>query len=92
MHTKTIARVLGALLPLVGVCAVSVDARAQSRVSGSNSGGMDTHLFRAALDSKGFFSVDGTDIMGHKDFSFGLVMDYGSHLMRLNAVDRKSVV
>ena len=45
--------------------------------------GMDTHLFRPAVDSKGFFSVNGSDILGANDISFGLVMDYGHNLMRL---------
>jgi outer membrane protein OmpA-like peptidoglycan-associated protein len=45
--------------------------------------GMDTHLFRPAIDSKGFFSVNGSDILGANDVSFGLIMDYGHNLMRL---------
>lgn len=44
---------------------------------------MDTHLFRPALDTKGFFAVNGADIMGKNDWSIGLVMDYGRHIMRL---------
>src|SRR5450432_3821018 len=49
-----------------------------------NGAGMDTHLFRPAVDSKGFFSVNGSDILGANDFSFGLVMDYGHNIMRLD--------
>jgi OOP family OmpA-OmpF porin len=48
-----------------------------------NGAGMDTHLFRPAVDSKGFFSVNGSDILGANDFSFGLIMDYGHNIMRL---------
>jgi outer membrane protein OmpA-like peptidoglycan-associated protein len=48
----------------------------------TNSNGMDTHLFRPAMDSKGLFSVNGTDILGAKDISFGLVLDYGHVLLR----------
>ena len=33
--------------------------------------------------SKGFFSVNGSDILGANDVSFGLVMDYGHNIMRL---------
>jgi len=51
--------------------------------NGSNGDGMDTHLFRPAVDSKGFFSVNGSDILAANDFSFGLVMDYGHNIMRL---------
>src|SRR5215470_19232308 len=51
--------------------------------NGTNGDGMDTHLFRPAVDSKGFFSVNGSDILAANDFSFGLVMDYGHNIMRL---------
>src|SRR6266542_6771765 len=51
--------------------------------NGSNGDGMDTHLFRPAVDSKGFFSVNGSDILAANDISFGLVMDYGHNIMRL---------
>jgi len=50
----------------------------------SNGDGMDTHLFRPAVDSKGFFSVNGSDILGANNISFGLVLDYGRNIMRLN--------
>jgi outer membrane protein OmpA-like peptidoglycan-associated protein len=50
--------------------------------NGTNGEGMDTHLFRPALDSKGFFSVNGSDIIGTGQYSFGMVLDYGRNLMR----------
>src|SRR6478736_1195947 len=53
-----------------------------TRAPASNGDGMDTHLFRPAVDSKGFFSVNGSDILGHQAISFGMVLDYGSDLMR----------
>ena len=53
-----------------------------SRVGPGNGDGMDTHLFRPAIDSKGFFSVNGSDILGAGNFSFGLVLDYGRNIMR----------
>jgi OOP family OmpA-OmpF porin len=48
----------------------------------ANNEGADTHLFRPAVDSKGFFSTNGSDILGANDFSFGLVLDYGNSLLR----------
>jgi len=59
-------------------------AQEEHRVAETNGDGMDTHLFRPAIDSKGLFSVNGTDILGANRFSFGLVLDYGSNLMRTN--------
>ncbi len=50
--------------------------------SPNNGDGMDTHLFRPAVDSKGFFYVNGTDILGAGSFNFGLVLDWGHRLMR----------
>src|SRR6188768_3242253 len=72
-------------LPVVLGLAGSAEAQTPasgSRVSSENGDGMDTHLFRPALDSKGFFSVNGSDILGHGNVSFGLVLDYGHALMR----------
>ena len=51
-------------------------AAAQNSAELTN-GGWDAHLFRPAIDSKGHLSVNGSDILGHLDFSFGLVIDYG---------------
>ena len=52
--------------------------RAARRLTG---GGLDLHLFRPAVDSKGYLSVNGTDILGHLDFSFGLIVDGGFGLV-----------
>src|SRR5450755_1829976 len=72
---------LGVTLP----CGVAqAQTASPSRVSGSNGDGMDSHLFRPAIDSKGFFSVNGSDILGAGNFSFGLVLDYGRNIMRTN--------
>src|SRR5688572_28872840 len=48
-----------------------------------NGDGADTHLFRPAVDSKGFFSVNGTRILPANGISFGLVLDYGRSLLRV---------
>ena len=40
-------------------------------------GGMDVRMFRPAVDSKGFISVNGTSVLGDRDYSFGLVLDMG---------------
>jgi len=59
-------------------------AHAQPRAPESlNGDGADTHLFRPAVDSKGFFSVNGTRILGANDISFGLVLDYGRSILRV---------
>jgi len=81
----------GLTAALLGACtlvALAGDAAAQPQVEtrtgeGSNGDGMDLHLFRPAVDSKGFFSVNGADILGANDISFGMVIDYGHNMMPL---------
>jgi len=71
----------------VALCAMPGDAEAQEqefRAAEGNGDGMDLHLFRPAVDSKGLFSVNGADILGHNDVSFGLVIDYGYGLLDTN--------
>jgi outer membrane protein OmpA-like peptidoglycan-associated protein len=72
----------GALSLLGLVSPASAQPVAQERAPESNGDGMDTHLFRPAVDSKGFFSVNGSDILGKNDISFGLVLDWGRNIMR----------
>lgn len=79
-----IASVLGALA-FAGAMAASPDAAAQNnKTDRVKPGGVDLHLFRPAIDSKGFFTVNGADLLGHLDFSLGLVLDYGYGQMHLN--------
>ena len=45
-------------------------------------GGMDLHLFRPSVDSKGHFTVNGTEVLPHKLYSFGLILDGGFGILR----------
>ncbi len=47
-------------------------------------GGFDLRLFRPAVDSKGIASVNGTDVLGHLDYSFGLILDGAFNLVPYN--------
>jgi outer membrane protein OmpA-like peptidoglycan-associated protein len=82
-------RRLGAALAGAAFLATSIstpDAHAQSTPNAipnpPNGDGFDTHLFRPAMDSKGLFTVNGSDVIGAKAFSFGLVIDYANTLLR----------
>jgi OmpA-OmpF porin, OOP family len=55
-----------------------------ARIQAGNGDGADAHLFRAPVDSKGFLSVNGADVLGGGEISFGLVLDYGYGLMPLS--------
>ena len=83
---RTSLKYMAVALALSGATlALEGNASAQS-IPKANGDGFDTHLFRPALDSKGFFHTNGTDILGANDLSLGLVIDYGHNL--LNTVDR----
>ncbi|NUP09401.1 MAG: OmpA family protein [Polyangiaceae bacterium] len=70
----------GVALALV---AVAPEAQAQSETLSNENGGANAHLFRPPVDSKGFITVNGTDVVGHLDFSLGLFLDYGYGIMPL---------
>jgi OmpA-OmpF porin, OOP family len=61
-----------------------------SAIPSSNGDGMDTHLFRPALDSRGLISVNGVDVLPAGRISVGLTMDYGRGLLRVADVGQKS--
>jgi OmpA-OmpF porin, OOP family len=72
---------------LIGTFFLERTTFAQTTVNGvpdANGEGFDTHLFRPAPDSKGFFHTNGSSILGANDVSFGLVIDYGHALLRVN--------
>jgi OmpA-OmpF porin, OOP family len=77
---------------LVALCAlIGFEGEAAAQAIPDNNGdGFDSHLFRPALDSKGFFHTNGTDILGKNDISFGLVIDYGRGLLRTNDKGQES--
>jgi outer membrane protein OmpA-like peptidoglycan-associated protein len=67
-----------------GAFFASERAAEAQQIPSSNGGGMDTHLFRPAYDSKGLFTTNGSDVLGNNDISFGLIIDYGRQLLRIN--------
>src|SRR5512140_1678597 len=69
---------IAAVMPTV----VLAQTRTRSTLD-SNGGGLDTHLLRPALDSRGLLTVNGVDVLPAQDFSFGLTLDYGRGLLRL---------
>lgn len=93
MGSRILARMAAGLVGLGGMT-LSGTAFAQSETSipsdGSNGAGMDTHLYRPAVDSKGFFHVNGTDIIGAGDISFGMTLDWGHTLLRTRNEDPPS--
>ena len=83
LHARLCAGVLAAIVATVLVPAT---AHAQTNPPPLTTGeGFDFRLFRPAVDSKGQFSVNGTDILGAWDLAFGLVVDWGRNNARIGA-------
>jgi outer membrane protein OmpA-like peptidoglycan-associated protein len=65
---------------LFAAASLSAPSSADAQMGGAGRltlGGMDLHLFRPAVDSKGHLSVNGSDILPHLGMSFGMVIDGG---------------
>ncbi|HJZ84977.1 MAG TPA: transporter, partial [Polyangia bacterium] len=44
---------------------------------------IDLQIFRPAVDSKGYITLNASQILGHLDLSFGLVTSWGRNVLRL---------
>ncbi|MGB8330822.1 MAG: OmpA family protein [Polyangiales bacterium] len=77
-HAGIAALVLGALV---------LPSRSLADGATLTEGGMDLHLFRPAVDTRGYFTVNGSEVMPHKEFSFGLVIDAGIGILRYNGFE-----
>ena len=70
-----------------------IAASAQPRptaIPSSNGDGIDTHLFRPALDSRGVIAVNGVDVLPAGQISLGLTLDDGRGLLRVPDVGQRS--
>src|SRR5215831_3592541 len=73
---------LGILFALA-LSARSPQARAQN-ASGDN---FSLQNFRPAVDSKGYVTVNASQVLGHLEFSFGLVANYAHDVLNLEHTD-----
>jgi hypothetical protein len=67
------------LVAWVGVASWSVEARAQDATGQT----FTLENFRPAVDSKGYITVNASQILGHLDFSLGLVGSWAHQVMNL---------
>lgn len=77
------------LAPLFSATTAAAQARPNA-IPASNGSGLDTHLFRPALDSRGLVSVNGVDVLPAGRISLGLTMDYGHAILRVPDVGQTS--
>src|SRR5882672_11727455 len=80
MSVRTIrACVVAAVLGAVGAVAVSATAVAEP------AGNVDLNAFRPAMDSRGYLTVNASQVLGDKEISFGLgALDWGHSLLKLD--------
>ncbi len=74
---------LGSAVAAIAVMvALAGSARAQAPTPAGN---LTLDTFRPAMDSRGYFTVNASQVLGDKDVSFGLgALDYGRNLLELN--------
>jgi len=76
-----VAAWVGLVVCVFGASVYAREAHAQTSAALVGDRGMDLHLFRPAVDSKGLLTLNGTDVLGDGDFSFGLILDGGFGLL-----------
>ena len=67
---------------LAAVTIFSAEASAQSTKVGGN---IDINAFRPAMDSRGYITVNASQVLGHKELSFGLVTNWGKSVLTLES-------
>ncbi len=71
-----VARVTTVAALAVAIAAVPGSARAQDGAS------IDLNPFQPALDSRGYITVNASEVLGHQDVAFGLVTNWGYNMLR----------
>ncbi len=74
-----------ALAALAAISIVSSEAKAQSTNVGGNA---EINAFRPAIDSRGYITVNASQVLGHKELSFGLVTNWGKNVLTLKNGDQ----
>src|SRR3984885_9978593 len=77
-QNRTLHRFFGWVVGVAGVVASASTASAQS------AGDVPLDTFKPAMDSRGYITVNASQVLGDKEFSFGLgSLDYGHNLLKL---------
>ncbi len=67
--------VSSSLLVALGLWATPADAQVE------NGANIDLNAFRPAMDSRGYITVNASQVLGHKELSFGLVTNWGRNVL-----------
>jgi len=71
-------RVFAPVSVILAVALTSAPAGAQTKV-GAN---IDLNSFKPAIDSRGYITVNASQVLGHKELSFGLVTNWGNSVLK----------
>ena len=68
---------------LIAALVLAAVALGAPGVASAQKGGgpVDLQLFRPAMDSKGYITLNASQVLGHLDLSFGLVVNYGYNIV-----------
>src|SRR5580765_5228175 len=74
-----VMRVLGSAALMLALGATTAHAQ-------NAAGDVPLDTFRPAMDSRGYLTVNASQVLGHKELSFGLgSLDWGHHMLNLDA-------
>ena len=79
---------------LILVTALVVGALAAPRAADAQEAGGNINLntFRFAMDSRGYLTLNSSQPLGHTEFSFGIVTNWGRRLLAFESGDQEMVV
>ena len=80
MRTNTVPFLLAATNLTVGLSIILANPTAAVAQNGGN---IDLQAFRPAMDSRGYITVNASQVLGHKEVSFGLVTNWAKNLLTL---------
>src|SRR5882672_3087017 len=69
---------------LVIALAVTIPVVAQAQQAAGN---IDLNAFHHAVDSRGFITANASQVLGTKEFSFGLVTNWGHNILNFKTGD-----
>ena len=79
MYRSRSIRTARTLLP--GLAALAVTLGVATRTAEAQGGDQNINPFHHAMDSRGYLTLNASQVLGHKEFSFGLVTDWGYKLL-----------
>jgi OOP family OmpA-OmpF porin len=79
MHLRSL------LSGLFAVALLAVPSLARAQQNDRPGGNVNINPFHTAIDSRGYLTLNASQVLGNKEFSFGLVTDWGYKLLEFDA-------